>query len=140
MMPLHEQDLVLRNRVLFGQDVDWLTLLALFLVAAFLVVPQLVGYAVTARARFCLLGAVWLLLIKLLLRLMAIVLLCVEMFSLRTGSVPLRGGGADSFGGMLVEMLFPILEGGTLLVAMVLFAMSLTNLLRRKERWESEDR
>jgi hypothetical protein len=71
---------------------------------------------------------------KLLLRLMEVVLVCVEMFNVRTGSAPM-GRTGDSFTGMVIQMFFPILQGGMFLVAMVLFAMGLTNLLRRKERW-----
>jgi hypothetical protein len=128
------QELAVRNYLLGGGDSGWLTTLALFLVAGFLVVPQLCGHVLTARARFCLLGALWLLVIKLLLRLMQVVLLSVELFNVRTGSAPM-GRMGDGFAGMIVQMFFPILEGGTFLVAMVLFAMGLTNLLRRKERW-----
>jgi hypothetical protein len=129
-------DVFIHDQLVFGREFDWPTLLALFLVAAFFVVPQLTGHALTARARFCLLGAVWLLVIKLLLRLTQIVLVCVELFSLRTGGRAFAPAGGDSFAGMMAQLFFPILEGGTLLMAMVLFATGLTNLLRRKERWE----
>ena len=70
-MQFHDiQELAVRNYLLGGRDFDWLTTLALFLVASFFVVPQLTGHALTARARFCLLAALWVLVIKLLLRLM----------------------------------------------------------------------
>ncbi len=122
----------------FGSAFDWLTVLTLFLVALFLVLPQLTGQTLSGRARACFIGTTWILVVKLFLHLIQTLLLNLDMFN---NVISMRGGpGAGSMGLTAVVMLFfPVVEGMLFVLAAVLFVAGLPGMVERKdERWQPD--
>ncbi|MCI0456359.1 MAG: hypothetical protein L0Z62_05205 [Gemmataceae bacterium] len=123
----------------FGSAFDWLTVLTLFLVALFLVLPQLTGQSLSGRARACFIGTTWILVVKLFLHLIQTLLLNLDMFN---NVVSMRGGGPGpgSMGlSAVVLLFFPIVEGMLFVLAAVLFVAGLPGMVERKdERWQPD--
>ncbi|MCC6421318.1 MAG: hypothetical protein IT429_24025 [Gemmataceae bacterium] len=121
-----------------GQGFDWLTVLCLFLVALFMVGPQLLGHPLSGRARACFVGTTWILVVKLFLHLIQTLLIGLDMFNNMVGSRG-GGGGPGQFGLTAVVMLFfPVIEGMLFVLAAVLFVAGLPGMVRQKDQWQPE--
>ena len=75
------EDWLMRNLLFGGQTFDWLTVLSLFIVGGFMVLPALQGQQLSGRARACFLGTTWVLVVKLFVHLVQILLLNLDMFN-----------------------------------------------------------
>ena len=119
-----------------GSAFDWLTVLSLFLVALFLVLPQIAGRTVSGKSRACFLGATWVMVVKLFLQIVRTLLIHLELF----GNVIGGGGGRGSPGmGAVMMLFFPVVEGMLFILALVLFVAGLPGMVKPKDdRWEPE--
>src|SRR5947208_1261241 len=107
MMDMRE-DFFLRQMLYGYQAFDWLTVLALFLVGLFYLLPHLTGHTLNPRSRGCFLGATWVLVFKLFIHLIQMLLLNLSMFNSVVGMRPGGGGGGEM--AMVVMLFFPIIE------------------------------
>ncbi|SRR6266545_3349950 len=131
------RDNLFLQQYLFGyQAFDWLTVLALFLVGLFYLLPHLTGQTLNPRSRGCFIGATWVLVFKLFIHLVQILLIHLSMFNSVVGMGPRGGGSADM--AMVVMLFFPIIEGMFFVLAVVLFVAGLPSMIQREQRWEPE--
>ncbi len=129
------EDWLLRNLLSGGQSFDWLTVLSLFIVGLFMVLPQLQGQQLSGRARACFLGTTWVLVVKLFVHLIQMLLLNLDMFNNIVGP---RGGGGGMGLSAVVALFFPVIQGMLFVLAAVLFVAALPNMIQRKDGWEPE--
>jgi hypothetical protein len=116
---------------------DWLTVLALFLVGLFFLLPQLRGQSLSGRGRGCFTAALWILVVKLFFALVRIILLNLDLFNQVVG--PRRTGSGPSLTA-IVGLFFPILEGMLFLLAVVMFVAGVPGMILRREPWEAPPR
>jgi hypothetical protein len=112
---------------------DWLTVLTLFLVGLFFLLPQIQGHTLSGRARACFLGALWILVVKLFLHLIKTLLMNLDIFNRIVGP---QGGGSRPGLGAIVWLFFPVIEGMLFILAAVLFVAGLPGMIQRREPWE----
>jgi hypothetical protein len=125
---------MLSGRFQAGGTFDWLTVLSLFLVGLFFLLPQIQGQTLSGRARACFLGALWILVVKLFLHLIQTLLLNLDIFNRIVGPHP--PGGSGSGMAAVVLLFFPVLEGMLFILAAVLFVAGLPGMIQRRETWE----
>jgi hypothetical protein len=137
------EDMFFFQQMFMGtQGFDWVTVVTLFLVGLFLVLPQLMGHTLSGRARGCFLGATWVLVVKMFVHLIRMLLMNLAMFN----SVVGRGGGGGPGGpgestmAMVTLLFFPIMEGMLFVLGVVLFVAGLPGMIQREERWGPETR
>jgi hypothetical protein len=123
--------------VLEGSRFDWLTVLALFLVGLFLLLPQMQGQSLSGRARACFMATLWILVVKLFFNLVRILLLNLDVFN---QLVAARGRGSGPSLTAVVGLFFPILEGMLFVLAAVLFVAGVPGMVVRREPWEAAPR
>src|SRR5205085_1978072 len=75
------EDIFLRTLLGGGTTFDWLTVLSLFLVGLFFLLPQIQNHTLSGRARACFLGALWILVVKLFLNLIKTLLINLDLFN-----------------------------------------------------------
>jgi hypothetical protein len=111
-------------RYMLAGGLDWPTLLALFVVALVYFLAPALGYLSSQRG--LLLGAMWVLLAK------------VGLAVLRTGYLLFevlgnKGAGVKGVDGPAVFVLMSLLEGGLLVLGLVLFVAGLAGLRRHDD-------
>jgi hypothetical protein len=132
-----DEELYARMVLLEQRRFDWLSVLTLFLVGLFFLLPQLRGQSLGGRARACFTAALWILVVKLFFNLVRILLLSLDDFNQLVGS-RVRGSGPGL--AAIVGLFFPILEGMLFLLAAVLFVAGVPGMLLRREPWEPPPR
>jgi hypothetical protein len=127
------EDFFLRSFLMGGTSFDWLTVLSLFLVGLFFLLPQIQNHTLSSRARSCFLGALWILVVKLFLNLVKTLLINLEMFNSIVGQRP---GPSGPGLGAVVWLFFPVIEGMLFILAAVLFVAGLPGMIQRRDVWE----
>jgi hypothetical protein len=127
------EDLLFRHLLGGGTTFDWLTVLSLFLVGLFFLLPQIQNHTLSGRARACFLGALWILVVKLFLNLVKTLLINLDLFNNIVGQ---RGGSSGPGLGAVVMLFFPVLEGMLFILAAVLFVAGLPGMIQRRDVWE----
>jgi len=126
------EDFILRSLLTGGTTFDWLTVLSIFLVGLFFLLPQIQNHTLSGRARACFLGALWILVVKLFLNLVRTLLINLDLFN---NIVSQRGPSGPGLGAV-VWLFFPVLEGMLFILAAVLFVAGLPGMIQRRDTWE----
>ena len=119
-------DLVVRY--LLAGGMDWVTLLALFVVAGVYFLAPALGYA--SGQRGLLLGSMWVLLAKVGVTVLKTGYL---LFAIREGKASGPPPAARAFDGPALFVLTSLFEGGLLVLGLVLFIAGLAGLRRHDD-------
>ncbi len=135
-MEFNRDQLFLRSLLGSGTTFDWLTVLSLFLVGLFFLLPQIQGHTLSSRARACFLGALWILVVKLFLNLIKTLLVNLDLFN---SIVSAHQGPSGPGLGAIVWLFFPVIEGMLFILAAVLFVAGLPGMIQQRAPWEPEE-
>ena len=127
------EQLLLRSLMGGGTTFDWLTVLSLFLVGLFFLLPQIQGHTLSSRARACFMGALWILVVKLFLSLVKTLLVNLEVFN---SIVSAQRGPSGPGLGVIVWLFLPVIEGMLFILAAVLFVAGLPGMVQQRAPWE----
>ncbi len=109
---------------------DWVTVVALLVIGALYFLAPALGY--TTYNRGLLMGSIWVLIAKLALTIFKTGIFFLEAMDRSSGGSSSSSSSLPN--GMIVTLVFAILESGLFLLAMGLFAGGLSSLRRDRDR------